>query len=293
MTAPRRVSEPWELLQSHSFALINRSKLLPQAWHEKLPLLALRHSRIGGSPERLPALLALQPGAPYMEALAQNLEMSQEQPELRTLCALFSLAEDIEPEPLRAHLSERLVAHLASGGRAFLRYFDPSVFPKLARIIPAHRWRLLYGPIQDWTIPFQNEWITFPAPQTDIKAGAWVLTDEQWARVEHIRLINQALTDYQTAQDAPWESFEHYSQATETAERALLTAQQHYGLQDEGDLLAYAVDALTHGEHFHLHPALQNVLRHPQGYGAASGELDKTLWAAVKAHAHHVTIERN
>jgi len=289
MTEIWKAADAWELLQAHQFALINRAKLAPQEWHEQLPLLPLVKKELRATPERSPALLPLAPDAPYMDALAQNLELALKKPKLRTPCALFDLFEDTKPERLQRHLADCLVPRLASGGKAYLRYFDPTVFPKLARIIPPNRWSLLYGPIRRWTIPFQNEWISFPVPEVEHKAAAWVITDPQWERIERIRFINNALMQRELTLNRPWESFEEYDQAGKVAERAMLAAQKLYGIEDKGDLMAYVVDAVTHGEHFHRHPTIQDLLRtpSPEGYGAASGELDETIWAEAQALARN------
>jgi hypothetical protein len=276
-----------ELLQAHQFALVDRAVLLWQEWHTGLPLLPLENKALKASPEKLPALLPLTPDAPYMDALALNLEQTKEEPELRTACALLAVPEEIEPEQLQKHLTERLVAHLNSG-KAYIRYFDPLVFPFLFRIIPPPRLHLLFGPIQCWSIPFQDEWISYAVPEVEHKATAWIFSDQQWERIGRILSINDVLMEYEVMQDRQWKSFAEYEQAGEIAERALSTAQMLYGIKDGDDLLPFGVTALAHGEHFHRHPHIQNLLRNPppEGIGYALINLDESIWAQAPTHAH-------
>jgi len=280
-----KTSDPWEILQAHQFALINQTASL--TYRTDFPLFALAPEELEADPDLMPALLPLEPGKPYMAALAQNMEEAKEEPKRLALYGLLAVGEAIEPPRLQAHLANRLVARLASGGKAYVRYFDPTVYPKLARIIPPPRWSLLHGPIVRWSIPFYDKWISFFAPEVEHKAAAWIITEEQWARVERIRFINDALMEHEVILERPWESFEEYSQATEVAERALSTAQRLYGIKDRGDLLVYTVNALVRGEHFHRYPPIQNLLRNPppEGHGAALTKLDETIWVEAQAYA--------
>ncbi|MCL2644811.1 MAG: DUF4123 domain-containing protein [Betaproteobacteria bacterium] len=275
-------------LRTHQFALVDQAHLKPQEWHEGLPLLPLESYALKANPDLLPALLPLEPGAPYMDALIENLELAEDDPGLLTPCALLTVALGTEPEQLQRHLGKCLVVNLEVGRTAYVRYFDPTVFPWLARIIPPNRLSLLYGPILSWTIPFQKEWVSFPAPQTEHKAAAWVMTAEQWERVELIRLVDRVLTECEKVMGCPWESFEEYDHAAITAERAMMTAQTLYGIERLVDLQAFAVDSVFHGEHFHRHPFIQNLLRHlpPEGYKAASFEINQATWAEAKALTH-------
>jgi hypothetical protein len=278
-----------ELLGSHQFALVDRANLPPLDWHKDLPLLPLVPTMLKASPEKLPALLPLKDDAPYMKALVENMEEAEENPDYRTLCALLSTQWETEPKKLQKHLTNRLVAFLVGGGRGYLRYFDPLVFPKLLNIIAPQRIAQLYGPIEQWTIPFQQEWLPFPKPEAESTAIAWMLAHSEWARVERILRVNAALMGRELTVERLWESFEEYNKAGVLAERAMTTAQNLYGFSDPDDLTAYMVDALLHGEHFHRHPSMNKLLRNlpPDGYAAASGRLSETTWAEIETFAHN------
>jgi len=278
-----------ELLQAHQFALIDQAALIPQDWHEGLPLLPLETTALKASPGTLPALLPLGPDMPYMGSLLQNLELAEDDPSLLTPCALLATAPDTEPESLQRHLAECLVPYVGIHSRAYLRYFDPTVFPRLARIIPPNRLSFLYGPVYTWTIPFQKEWIRFHEPNPERRSSVWVLSAEQWEQIELIRFINRALEQYESYLGHPWNSFKEYDKAAETAERAMLLAQSLYGIKEKEDLQAFAEDSLFHGEHFHRHPYIENLLKNlpPEGYGAASAEITETIWAEAEKLARN------
>ena len=276
-----------ELLQVHQFALIDQANLVPQGWHEGLPLLVLGNKALKASTDKLPALLPLESDAPYMEDLLQNLEEAD--PDALTPCALLATKPGIAPERLQKHLANRLVVLVGGPQKAHLRYFDPTVFPKLARIIPPSRWHLLYGAIQTWTIPFQKEWIAFPAPNPEQKDLAWIMTTEQWERTELIRYTNRTLTEYERLLGRPWENFEEYDKASITTERAMQTAQTRYGIKEKGGLQTFAIHALYYGENFHRHPYIQDFLKAlpSEGYVAASNTFNQTIWEEAK------TLSRN
>ena len=274
-----------ELLQRHQFALVDRAHLIPQEWHEELPLMPLVHEELEASPDRLPALLPLKPDASYMKALALNLELAKEEPDMCSPCALLATAPGTKPTRLQKQLTSCLVVPvLPRNSKAYIRYFDPTVFPKLSRIIAPSRWSLLYGSVLEWVIPFQKEWISFPAPEPEHRVALWSITEQEWDRIARIRLVNEALTEYGMALDHPWASFVEYDEASMLAERAILEAHKHYGIEDWDDLLAYALHALWYGEHFHRHPRIQGLLRRlpPEGYGAAAAKISETVWAEAK-----------
>jgi len=277
------------LLQAHQFAIIDQKNLAAQDWHEGLPLLPLETRVLKIPSNRLPALLPLGPDAPYMRALLQNLELAEDDPGLLTPCALLATAPDTKPERLQRHLAECLVPYVGIGNRAYLRYFDPTVFPKLAHIIPPNHWGYLYGPAHTWTIPFQKEWIAFPEPNPEHRSRVWMLSAEQWEHIELIRYINRALEQYESYLGRPWCNFTEYDKAAQTAECAMLLAQKRYSIKEKDDLQAFAEDSLFHGEHFHRHPTIQNFLRNlpPEGYGTASAEITETIWAEVENFARN------
>ena len=277
------------LLWAHQFALVDRANLVPQDWHKGLPLLPLENQSLKMPPDKLPALLPLAPKAPYMKKLLENLEEAQTDPKVLTPCALFGSDLKIEPKQIQKRLGNRLVVRVGGPPKASLRYFDPTVFPKLARIFHPSRWHLLYGPIQTWTIPFQKEWISFPAPNPEQKDLAWIMTTEQWERTELIRYTNRTLTEYERLLGRPWENFEEYDKASITTERAMQTAQTRYGIKEKGGLQTFAIHALYYGENFHRHPYIQDFLKAlpSEGYVAASNTFNQTIWEEAK------TLSRN
>ena len=278
-----------EFLQAHQFALIDQVNLVPKGWHEGLPLLVLENNALKDvHPCRMPALLPLEPKAPYMEELAWNLEEAEHDPDALTPCALLATSPGIAPERLQKYLANRLVTLVGGPQKAYLRYFDPTVFPKLARIIPPNRWHLLYGPIQTWTIPFQKEWISFTAPNPEQKDLAWIMTDEQWERVEYIRYINFALKEYEKCLCLQWKNFEEYDKASITAEQAMLVARKRYSIKKMSDMQAFAMTSLIYGKHFHRHPHIQDLLKNlpPEGFEAAIANIDQTIWAEAQTLSH-------
>lgn len=230
----------WELLAKYSHAIVHRP--VPEEWHKDLPLLPIVHWMLKGDAAIMPRLLALDLNAPWFERLVDNLERAVEDPECRLPCALLAAAPETKVDVLQNHLEERLVLHVKHS-RIYCRYFDPSVFPKLLRIFTPPYIDLLFGPVETWTIPFQKEWISFTPPRAELKPTFWRASEAQWESIARVRLVNRLLSARE-AQIGPWANFREYEEASVRADDVLREARQ-YGMEDEGEIMAFAFDALT------------------------------------------------
>lgn len=232
----------WNLLAKHSHAVVHRP--VPETWHKDLPWQPIVHWMLKGDAAIMPRLLAIDPDAPWFGRLVDNLKRAVDEPEYRLPCALLAVAPGTRTDALRVHLEERLVLY-AGRSRTYCRYFDPSVFPKLLRIFAPIYIDLLFGPVETWTIPFQKEWISFTPPRVEKKAMFWRASEQQWESIERIRFVNRLLSARE-AQIGPWANFQEYEKAAMLADEVLQEARQHHGLEDEGEIMAFAFNALTH-----------------------------------------------
>jgi hypothetical protein len=146
--------------------------------------------------------------------------------------------------------------------------------------------RALYGPINTWTVPFQDEWLELPAPGEGVKREFWGVNAEERAALDRVGYINMALKELKWHRGQPWRDLAEYTGFAAIADRALMTGARECRLKHPDDLIAFASHALIHGERFYRHPRIQRLLGQTRkgGYaGAAITMLSKQEWAAIAA----------
>jgi hypothetical protein len=144
-----------------------------------------------------------------------------------------------------------------------LRYYQIDTFLHLRRIL-GRRWlACLYGPILEWTFPFQGQWLSFTSPALDPGKGAvplfWDVDGPTLDSIQKIASVNQALDLYQNEFDYVWPDTTAHDCDAQIAECALSDAEA-LGLHDERDKITFAMHALAHGPHFHMHSEILSIL---------------------------------
>ena len=274
------------LLARHDYAIIDCASIPDENKIDGLPSELLVPYEMRGDTALLPALLPLKAGAPYMKTLADAFDAADAGVGGYPLACLFE-APGVKPGGLKVHLTDRLMMHSPRGGKDFLRYYSPRIFLQLARILTPEQRRTLYGPIQVWTFHFQQQWHSWPAPEvTGIVPKFWSVKTEQRDQVARLSLVTKALADYTKQRDRPWRDIDEYYARTKEADQAIIIARDGYRLRDADDIAAFTVHALTYGEYFHQHPAIQARLREVKanghtGYLFAVADLDAAAWAAI------------
>ena len=257
-----RVMTPHKaLLAAHDYALVDRPRVsqMPFPWtKEKLPAQPLVPDMYRSDAGSMPGLLPLKPDdAPWIGDLCANLEIAGRNPQERVLSCLLAVDEGVSQDALARHLTKRLT--LYSPQRiTLLRYYDASVFLHLDRILWPEQLFALYGPIKTWTCPFNDGWTSLarPAPEgvipllPSVKAG-------QRTQIGFINAINGALGQWRYKLKQPWRDLEEFRRAADQAERAMVIAQNDYGLRTKNELTAFALHSLSYGEHFYRHARIQ------------------------------------
>ena len=285
------------LLSRHDYAIIDRAALADESEIDGLPIepLVPYEMRLRGDTDIAPALLPLEAGAPYMKTLADAFEAADAGLGRYPFTCLFE-APGVKHARMKAHLTYRLILHSPRGGKDRLRYHDPRVFPQLVRILTPEQLRALYGPIQVWTFPFQQQWQSQPAPEvTGIVPAYWSVKTEQREQLDRVFPLNAVLDAHAKRLGRPWADLAEYSAVSQTADEALETARVRYRLTD-ADSLTFALHALAHGEHFHCHPRIQTLLRvawenKEMPYAATAAMIDARTWEIIAAES--LTIQWN
>ena len=279
------------LLARHQYAFVDRA-VVPAETLEGLPIIPLVPRELRSDAQQMPALLPLAPEAPYMERLSVAMKMGEDNATLDPVDTLIAVAPDISQNLLASHLTSRLIVHFQRN-KAFLRYYSSDIFPHLVRVLPPGYLKSLFGrrgEVQKWTYRFQGDWISVPVPYVSEGEGVpnfWAVTAEQRKVLDIAGEINQTLDEYRAKMGRPWNDCQEWEVKARVTEYSIGIAQQH--LSDPDDLKAFALHALTHGEHFYRHPAIENILHNaassPGAYREATRHLTENEWAKVAAEA--------
>jgi hypothetical protein len=232
-----------DIFARHDYALVDRQMLDPEPWREALPLQVLVPKALRGDEEKMPGLISLRKlNSEQIERLAANLQAAKERREPRFIACLLTVGDE-PPYGIGIHMTRRLLMHTPDG-RYFLRYYDPRVFVHLSRIFPVTLFAALYGPLTHWSIPFQDEWITLPYPETPLRREFWSLDAEQRLGIGRILPINRALA-YWAEDHGPWKNLDHYRAAAECADRLVEQAIREHGIEGGDALIEFTLDGLT------------------------------------------------
>jgi hypothetical protein len=268
------------LFGGHDYAIVApRSTLDDNPIIETMPLetlapLTMRHPQDINSLPSLVSLTSLD--APHIAPLLENTRAAfdpethpSDRPRPLIDC-LFRAPSGIKPAVLLDHLSSRLTLYCVKRKEwGILRYDRTDTFLHLRRILRSTWLASLYGPILEWTFPFQGEWISFQPPEIDrekeIIPTFWNVDGPTRDRIIGIEYVNKVLAQFESetedAQGTPyrWPDMATWDHAAAIAERSLANAAA-YGLDDE-DMIPFAVHALCHSEHFHLDIGMQHLLQ--------------------------------
>jgi hypothetical protein len=267
------------LFERHDYAIVApRSTLDDNPLLDSLPLktlalLTMRHPRDMNSLPSLVSLTSLE--APHTALLIENMRQAFD-PEIHPsdrprplIDGLFRAPPGIEPVVLLDHLSSRLILHcVRRKERGILRYYRTDTFLHLRRILRSTWLASLFGPILEWSFPFQGQWICYQPPEVPDKKlipTFWNVDGPTRDRIAGIEYVNEVLAQFEReiedAQGSPyrWPNMATWEHAAAMAERSLANAAA-YGLDDE-DMIPFAVHALRYGEHFHLDLGIHHLLQ--------------------------------
>jgi hypothetical protein len=219
-----------DLLARHDYAIIDRTIIGAEEWHDELPMQDIAPKSLAGDIERAPKLLPLETGAPYMDWLAENMAGACQGDEEYLFSCLLAVP-GVPAKKIMFHLERHLV-FASPQGQGILRYYDGRVFPHLLRILDAYSLRALFGPVERWTVRLQDDWFNVPRPEAGIARALWSLGKDTRERLDTIMQINQTLDQWQRRHKRPWKSLDEFQAFSEQVERALEIAQNELGLQD-------------------------------------------------------------
>jgi hypothetical protein len=244
--------------------------------------------------EAMPSLVALKPAeAPHLECLVQNLigahdgELHENDRDIPLIASLIHVQPGKVVEQIAAHLAQRLILvcrkHKEHG---LLRYYQADTFLHLRRILGKQWLASLYGPILEWTFPFQGQWLSFAPPvldpEKDIVPLFWSVDGPMLDSIQKIASINRALDFYRDEYEYIWPDIAAHDHDAQIAERALSDAET-VGLHDEKDKIAFAMHALAHGPRFHMHPEIRSVFEAlgSESYRFAASLISPDRWQQI------------
>jgi len=289
-------SQYQDLLQRHTHAIIDWTAVVPENWHQELAVepLVPRYF-LNTDDDIMPVLLTLDEiSETQMRRLCENLEEADNRPYMLIPACLLHVDPDVHPKALTHHLTDKLMLEGPGRKNSFrlIRYYHGGIFLNLLRILPPPRIQQLFGPVLEWSIPFQKEWISFTPPETtEVIPRFWTTTsEEQSQRIERIDIINGILKRWREISGHRWESVEALHADAEKTERFLLLGAHRYRLRVYEDQRLFGVHCLLYGENFHEHPRIQKIMHTVQengwGYTGECVEITEEEWEAIAATRH-------
>ena len=290
------LQERMEALVEHGYALIEQSRidLATHDWYAELPVQIIDHYYMRGDRRLMPVLLRIDEDAPWLETLARDLE--EDDPLIS--CLLKSPTDRAGEDALMTQLLNRVVVYVPPGSsRILLRFYSPLVFPQLLNIVRPRQIVSLLGPIEAISFPFQGELITHTHPELppgELIPVFWTLTVDQLRRLDRGEYLFKVMTWYEWEFHLKrWPSYDDWATTLRRAEQAMEYALSQYALHGLSDQQAFARHTLRYGEHFHLHPRMQDLIdalplraEAPggrRGYRDAVFALSEADWAAIAA----------
>jgi len=219
-----------DLLQRHNYAILDGTGLYKEPWYKTLPRVPLVPRELRSDEEKMPALLPLEPNAPYLAQLARDLYETNKNDNRSLISCLLAVPEETDPETLQKHLTDRLVLH-SPQGRAFLRYYDSRVFLHFDRILRPAQIMCLYGPVAHWMVRFQKDWLMLPAPDiADMKTVplVWQVRAEQREGLDRVGTVNLALTLWQEEVDRPFADLDEWRALAAKADAHITQEQKRF-----------------------------------------------------------------
>jgi hypothetical protein len=257
----------------------------------------MRHPRDVNS---LPSLVSLTNlDAPHIMPLIENMSAAfnpgihpNDRPRPLIDCLVCAPPYDIKPVTVLNHLSSRLILSCTKRKeQGILRYYRSDTFFHLRRILRTTWLASLFGPTLEWTFPFQGGWISFQPPEIPDRRLIpvfWNVDGPTRDRIFGIEYVNTVIGQFESeVEDAlgvphRWPDIAAHDRAAAIAERSLARAAS-YGLLDNDSQILFAVHALHHGEHFHLHLAIQYLLetRGERSYQEITDRLTPEQWKQI------------
>lgn len=239
-------------LTLHKYAVVDRLNVFPAPWFQGAPMIPLVPRELQSDADDLPALLPIDPDAGWFPNLLEEFAVSNERDYPPPFWNLLVVPDGLGSESLAAHLTKRLIIQFP-GGKGYLRYFDPKNFVHFKRFLsPAHL-RELYGPIIRWSIYFDKRWITEPASSiTKTLPIHWAVNAKQFAALDRLRVLNQALFYWREELDRPWESLDEFRAYADLAD-ALVVQEQRVQPDARDETIVSAV-ASQFPQDFHFNP---------------------------------------
>jgi len=291
-----RVDSPqMDLLSRHTHAIIDWASVVPADWHKELPVQPLvPRYFLNTDDDIMPVLLTLESlSDAHLKLLCDNLEDAETRPYMLMPTCLLHVDSGVHPDSLTHHLTSLLMLNGPNrdGAGRLLRYYYPSIFLHLLRILPPKRIRQLFGPVWGWSVPFQREWVALTPPEiTGPIPQYWAVNEEQNQRIRRIGLINNVLTRYRDKTNQRWASVDAFHADAEKLDRNLLSYVRRYQLRVFNDQLLFGVHSLLYGENFHEHPKIQQLMQIVQkkgwDYAGESVNITDDDWREIKATQH-------
>ena len=243
------------LLRAHDYALVDRAQHAAGDLPAGLEIHPLVPPALRDSARLMPGLVCLSDLAEPL--LLQCLELMEGQAQARQPLLFAALLKSPAPlERVAGHLRATLLARIQdSGDTLYLRQFDPRLFVQYAWLMTPEQRLCLFGPVTEWTVYLDGEWLGFQPPAGDVRSRVPVLLEAaQAAQLEDLQTVNEtlALLDPDGIASRQQRARELYR---------LLEHGRGLGLVRLRDLALFLEHGVTVHPRFYTHPLLQQRLQ--------------------------------
>ncbi|AYZ64163.1 DUF4123 domain-containing protein [Burkholderia multivorans] len=192
---------------------------------------------------------------------------------------LFSLLIESSHTPgsVIRHLRRVTTVHSPAERKPYhLRYHDAYTLMQLYWILDKDQQKVLMGPSSAWLFPLERWWRLRPDADALVTPGLR-LRDDQWQQLQRVGRINVALERLGTSAD----------QRTALGKQldSLLAFAESFGLTDEEDAIAFAMQGVTHHPEFHRHRIIARILAqcegHPRRYSRVTLGFSEADWQRI------------
>jgi len=250
------IPPPGEVIRN-GYLLIDASNIDDETFAEPLPMLRCTPGTLTNADELTPRLIDVAALAPTLQDEVTALLLRETDSDTPPVVCAW-LQSSLDADALARHIARFLVGPGPDGNTVFWRYYDPRVFSlAMALFAPAQKEALL-GPITEWRFAWCQHWWSVAGPGREIyplggHKPAWP-SAKQWLSLDHSQLIARVLLQIHelqgsfTAADA--------IRYQREADLALINAKQHLKLNEDHELVEYALQSVRYGDAFKRHPKL-------------------------------------
>ncbi|WP_321847507.1 DUF4123 domain-containing protein [Burkholderia diffusa] len=181
------------------------------------------------------------------------------------------------PGSVIRHLQRVTIVHSPERKPYHLRYHDAYTLMQLCWILDKGQQKTLMGPSSAWLFPLEHRWWRLYPDEHASATPGLRLRDDQWQQLQRVGRINVVLERQRTLA-------EHRAAFGKQLDSWFALAES-FGLTDEEDAIAFAMQGIAHHPEFHRHRTIARILAQcvgcPRRYSRTTSGLSDADWHRI------------